>query len=176
LNDARNEINLWRNEQQAKLDAECDTILKDAIKQADEIERSQIAKAKGKNIRELTRLCNKYVDESCEIFQHKLDTLRERSDYKEILTGLAFEAIKKIPCKQNISLKLSAADVSLGEEIAGIINDVVSINMTFDPAPGDFEGGVVISSADGRWSVISDWRTITEETTDTIASRVLATL
>jgi vacuolar-type H+-ATPase subunit E/Vma4 len=176
IDDARNGINLWVNEQQATLDAECDAIAKDASKRANEIEIRQITNAKSECSHERMKLQNKYVDEAYSIFQDKLEALRGRGDYKEILAGLAFEAIERFPKGQDISLRLSGADAGLGEEIAAMINRAMPVNITFDPVPGEFSGGVMILSSDGHWSIVSDWRAKTEELADTIAARVLAAL
>ena len=176
INDAQNEINHWINEQEAILIAECDSISKDSVKQADETTNSLIANAKSESSSERLKLQNKYIDAASAIFQSKLEALRNRRDYKEILAGLAIEAIEELPKGQDISFRLSAADSGLGEEIAAIIRKVLPVNITFDPTPGGFSGGVIISSADGRWNVVSDWRAKTVESEDAIATRVLAAL
>ena len=176
INDARNEINLWVNEQQAMLDAECDAILKDASKRAGETASRMVADAKSECNRERIKLQNKYVDAASAIFQSKLEALRNRRDYKEILAGLAIEAIEGVPAGQDILLKLSAEDEGLGEEITAIIRKLMPVNITYDPVPGEFNGGVMISTADGHWSVVSDWRAKTEELADTIASRILSAI
>ena len=176
VDDARNEMNLWANEQRAMLDAECDAILKDANKRADEIANRQITNAKNESSRERMKLQNKYVEEARAIFQSKLKALRERADYKEILTGLALEAIEEVPKGQGISFRLSAADAGIGEDIAAMISEAAAVNVTYDPAPGEFNGGVMISSEDGHWSVVSDWSAKADELADTIAARVLAAL
>jgi len=177
IGDAQNEISQWVNKQEAMLDAECSAILKDAKKRADETASRLIADAKRECSRERIKLQNKYAVEACAIFQRKLEALRDRRDYKEILAGLTFEAIEKIPDGQDVSFRLSTADAGLGQDLAAIIKGAMpEVNITFDPAPGEFNGGVMISSADGRWSVVSDWRAKTEELADTIAARILAAL
>ena len=176
IDDVRNEINQWTNEQEVMLDAECDSILKDANKRAEEIVIRQINNAKIESSRERIRLQNKYVNEARAIFQSKLEALRKRGDYKEILMGLAIEAIGEVPRGHDLLFRLSGADAGLGDEIAEIIREVMQVNITFSHLPGEFNGGVMISSADGRWNVISDWRAKTEELADVIATRVLAAL
>jgi len=176
IDEVRNEINQWTNEQEAMLDAECDSISKDANKRADEIVTRQIANAKSEYNRERMKLQNKYINEARSVFQSKLEALRDRRDYKEILAGLAIEAIEEIPKGQDVLFRLSAADAGLGNEIAAIIREVMPVNITFAPAPVEFNGGVMISSADGRWNVVSDWGAKAEELADAIAARVLAAL
>jgi vacuolar-type H+-ATPase subunit E/Vma4 len=176
INDARDEIDLWVKEQQILLEAECGTISKDAKKRADEISTRQISDAKNEINRERLKLQNKCVYEAKALFQKKLEAMRKHVDYKYILAGLALEAIEKVNKKQDILLRLSAEDVELGEEIAAIINEAAPINIIFDSTPGKFAGGVMISSADGHWSVVSDWNAKTDELADTISARVLAVL
>jgi len=176
VDDVRKEINEWINEQQAILDAECDAILRDADKRANEIANRQITNAKRESSRERIKLLNKYIDEAYAIFQNKLEALHDRSDYIEILAGLAFEAIEKIPQGQDMLLRLSEKDVGYGEELAGIINDTMPVNITFDPVPGRFLGGVMTLSTDGHWSVTSDWLSKTEESKDKITAHMLAAL
>ncbi|MCL1875894.1 MAG: V-type ATP synthase subunit E family protein [Synergistaceae bacterium] len=176
IDDVRNEINDWSNEQQAILDAECDAISRDANRRADEIANRLITNAKRECSRERIKLHNEYVDDAYAIFQDKLEALHKRSDYIEILAGLAFEAIEKIPQGMDMLLRLSEADAEYGGELAGIIRDAIPVNITFDSVPGRFKGGVMILSADGRWSVTSDWQSKTEESKDEITARVLAAL
>ena len=182
IDDARNEINLWTEEQQILLDAECDAIAKDASKRAGEISIRQVSDARSESNRERLKLQNKCVNEGCAMFQKKLESLRGHADYKEILAGLVLEAVKEIPKGQDIVFSLSAADTGLGKDIAAIISEAIcedvktSANVIFDPAPGEFYGGVMVSTADGRWSVVSDWRAKADELADTIAERVLAVL
>ena len=176
IDDARSEINMWIEEQQMLLDAECDAIAKDAGKRASEISTRQTADARSESNRERLKLHNKCVNEARAMFQKKLESLRGQANYKEILAGLAIEAVKGVPKEQDILFRLSAADAELGEEVAAIISKAESVNVIFDPSPGEFNGGVMVSSADGRWSVVSDWRAKTEELADTIAERILAVL
>jgi vacuolar-type H+-ATPase subunit E/Vma4 len=176
IDDAMSEVKQWTDEQQAILDAECDAISKDASKRADEIANRQITNAKNESRRERIKLQNKYVDEAYVIFQNKLEALRDRRDYIEILAGLAFEAIEKIPAGQDMLLRLSAADAMFGEELAGIIKKAMPVSITFDRVPGRFKGGVTVLSVDGRWSVTSDWHAKTEESKDAITAHILAAL
>ena len=176
IDEVRDEIDLWTEEQQILLDAECDTISLDAQKQANEILTRQISDAKNEVNRERMKLQNKCVYEAKALFQKKLEALRKHVDYKDILAGLALEAIEKVNEKREISFRLSAADAELGEEIAEIINEAAQIKITFDSTPGGFNGGVMISSADGYWNVISDWNAKTDESADVITSRILAAL
>jgi vacuolar-type H+-ATPase subunit E/Vma4 len=176
IDDTMSGIKLWTDEQQAILDAECDAISKEASKRADEIANRQITNAKNESRRERIKLQNKYIDEAFVIFQNKLEALRDRSDYIEILTGLAFEAIEKIPEDQDMLLRLSAADVMYGEELAEIIKKATPVNITFDHVPGRYKGGVMVSTVDGRWSVTSDWNAKTEESKDAITAHILAAL
>ena len=176
IDDVTSEITAWTDEQEAALAAECDAISKSADKQAEEITNRQVTIAKNEVRRERIKIQNKYVDEAFVIFQNSLEALRERGDYIEILTGLAFEAILKIPKGQDMLIRLSAVDAGLGEELARIIREAVSVNITFDPVPGGFKGGVMILSADGRWSITLDWHAKTEELKDVITTRILAAL
>ena len=182
IDDARDEINLWTKEQQILLDAECDAISTDTGKRADEISIRLVSNAKSESNRERLKLQNECVCEARALLQEKLEALREHADYKEILAGLALEAIKELPEGQDISFRLSAADTGFGKEVAAMINKALRkdtaapVNVTFDPAPGEFNGGVMISSADGRWGIVSDWRAKADELADTIAERVLAAL
>ena len=176
IDETRDEIDIWTKERQISLDAECEAISKEAKKQADEISIRQISDAKTEINRERLKLQNKCVYEAKALFQKKLEALRKQVDYKYILAGLALEAIEKVNVKQDLSLRLSLADAELGEEIVAIINEAAPINITFDSTPGDFNGGVMISSEDGRWSVVSDWNAKTDELADAISARILAAL
>jgi len=176
IDDAMSEITSWTNSQEAALVAECDAISKSAAKQAEEIANRQVIIAKNDTRRERIKLHSKYVDEALVIFQNRLEALRERGDYIEILAGLAFEAILKIPKGQDMLIRLSAVDSELGEELARIIREAMLVNITFDPVPGGFKGGVMILSTGGRWSVTFDWHAKTEELKDVITTRILAAL
>ena len=176
IDETRDEIDRWIKDHQILLDAECNAISKDTKKQADEILIRQVSDAKNEISRERLKLQNKCVYEAKALFQKKLEALRKRVDYKYILAGLALEAIEKINNKQDLSFRLSFADAELGEEIAAIINEAAPINITFDFTPGEFSGGLTVFSADGRWSVVSDWNAKTDELSDAISARILAAL
>jgi V/A-type H+-transporting ATPase subunit E len=76
-----------------------------------------------------------------------------------------------------VRLRLSAADSNLGIKIAAAVNaKLPEAGMVFDPEPAMILGGCIIESADGRHQVSSDWQSMTQEISDTLADRLLALL
>jgi V/A-type H+-transporting ATPase subunit E len=176
--DARKEAEQWLAKEMTKLDRETNAVLSDAKSRAEDIHRRQILSAEKEKTTEALRQQNRLLSEALKKFQDGLVRLRDRSDYADILTGLAIEAVKALSGNAGtMKLKLASLDAALGERIANAVSaKLPASEMIFDHEPAPIIGGVWVSSEDGKRQINSDWQSRTQEMADTLADRLLPLL
>jgi V/A-type H+-transporting ATPase subunit E len=176
--DARKEAEAWLSKEMAKLEREADAVLADAKSRAEDIHRRQILSAEREKSTEALRQQNRLLGEALKKFQDGLVRLRERSDYEDILTGLAIEAAGAMSGGSGtLKLKLAALDAPLGERVAeAAASRKPGLKIVFDHEPAPIIGGCWVTSEDGRRQINADWQSRTQETADVIADRLLPML
>ncbi|MDR3353769.1 MAG: V-type proton ATPase subunit E [Synergistaceae bacterium] len=175
--DARREAEAWLRKEMTKLDRETSAVLADAKQRAEEIYRRQLLSAEREKSTEALRQQNRFLNEALKKFQDGLVHLRERKDYADILTALALEAARNMRDNAPVKLRLASADSNLGGKVADAVNSrFPEAKMAFDPEPAMILGGCVVESADGKRQINSDWQSRTQEISDTLADRLLASL
>jgi V/A-type H+-transporting ATPase subunit E len=175
--DARKEAEEWLSKEMSKLERETNAVLADAKNRAEEIHRRQVLSADREKTTEALRQQNRLLAEAMKKFQDGLVHLRERSDYRDILVGLALEASKNLPNESLLRLKLASLDAPLGDGVAEAVNRrQPQREMIFDHDPAPIIGGCWVTSEDGRRQINSDWQSRTQEMADIIADRLLPLL
>ncbi len=173
LDNASAKAGEWLKEETSKLDAELDLIVKQAEKQADEEKSLRLRTAKLAESREMLKLQNKLMDEALGRLESKFRSLRQRSDYVRILCGMALEAAEQMN-ENKFSVVLSKDDAKLADELSALLKkagtDTVFSVTYSDDAP---EGGITLSSEDGKRRICFDWKNAAESMTDTLAQRLL---
>lgn len=176
ISSTRDEIQSWIHTRNSETDSQAAEILADAKRRAAEISARQISNAKIDSERERLKLLASCVQKATVIFREKLEALSQRDEYPEILAGLAIEAVSAIP-HVDLCLALSERDAKFGEKVVEYVKKIMpSVKLKFDVTPANISGGVRISTHDGRWDIVSDWKAKSDELSDTIASRVLEAL
>jgi V/A-type H+-transporting ATPase subunit E len=176
--DARKEAEEWLSKEMTKLERETNSVLEDAKSRAEDIHRRQILSAEREKSTDALRQQNRLLGEALKKFQDGLIHLRERSDYANILVGLALEAALSLHGESGaLRLKLTSLDANLGEQIVSAVNEKnPRCGMTFDHDPAPIIGGCWVTNEDGRRQINSDWQSRTQEMADVIADRLLPLL
>lgn len=167
---ARDETEEWARVHKEETQKKIASIISDAKKQSEGTHSRRVTEAKIDAERERLKLLSDCVEKARAIFMSKLEAFPNRADYPEILAGLVAAAAEKLPRGQKLIFKLRADDAKWGEPVEAVAK------IKFDSTPADIDGGAELSSEDGRWRVVSDWKAKTEEMADAIAKRVLAAL
>jgi V/A-type H+-transporting ATPase subunit E len=177
LDSARREAAAWLQEQNEGLDRMLEQIHADAVKNAEEIAKRQVARAESMRAKDRLRLQNTLLDEAMGMMQSALTSLREREDYPLILAGLVLEAAKELPAGTSALISLAVEDAPLGEALAERAGKKrPDLMFTFDPSPVPITGGVWISAPDGSWRASASLRDVAAELKDSLAERLFATL
>jgi V/A-type H+-transporting ATPase subunit E len=175
--DARRESEEWLHKEMLKLERETSAVLADAKKRSEDIHRRQVLAAERGKSAETLRQQNKLLQQALKKFQDELVRLRERPDYALILTALALGAARALNDASPSRLRLAAIDARLGEDVAKAVNEKFpKAQMVFSHDPVPILGGCVVESSDGRRQINSDWLSLAQEVSDTLAARLLALL
>lgn len=177
LEETQKEAAEWLARQKAQLDAMVASIRADAAKRAQEVTTRQMIEAESTRDRDRLRLQNELVQDALAQFQDALVALSERSDYEEILTGVAAEVCARFPKGQKVKLRLRAEDASHGQAVTDALKArFPDISIAFDEEAAPILGGVLLYSEEEKWRVVADWKSKVEEMADTVARAVLAEL
>ena len=176
--DARKEAEQWLSREMTKLERETNAVLADAKSRAEDIYRRQILSAEREKNTEALRQQNRLLAEALKKFQDGLVRLRDRSDYEDILVGLAIEAAKSISNESgSLKLKLASLDAHMGDQVVRAVNGQYPLfGMVFDHDPAPIIGGCWVTSEDGKRQINADWQSRTGEMADVIADRLLPLL
>lgn len=177
LANARKEADDWVQKEAEKLERSAKVIEQDAKTRSEDIRRRQVLAADREKSMEALRLQNRLLSQIQGLFQDGLIKLRGRSDYPEIVAGLALQAARQLKGGEPLHLRLSAQDSAFGEQViqAAAIR-APKIKIIFDPTPAPILGGCWVLSDDQKRQVNMDWQSQTQETSDLLADRLLAVL
>lgn len=167
----------WTSRENEKLQHEVDLVLQDARKRSEDIRRRQIISAERDKSTETLRLQNRLLSDAMSRLQDKLVHLREREDYADILAGMCIEAAEMLGVKTPLKLRLAAIDAALAPAViekTRAFNPDIILSADTDSAP--ILGGCWVVTADGHKQVDMDWQSVTQETADTLAERLLPLL
>jgi len=177
LDSARREATAWLKEQNEGLYRMVEQIHADAVKNAEEIAKRQIARAESLRAKDRLRLQNTLLDEAMAMLQRALTSLREREDYPLVLAGLVLEAAKDLPAGTAALISLAVDDAPLGDALAERVGKKrPDMTFTFDPSPVPISGGAWLSAPDGSWRAAAGLREGAAEPKDSLAERLLAAL
>ena len=177
LSRGQKDAEAWLSRENEKLQHEVDLVLQDARKRADEIRRRQLISAERDKSTETLRLQNRILSEAMSRLQDKLVRLREREDYTDILAGMCIEAAELLGTKTPLLLRLAAIDAPLAPAViekARVFSPEIILSADKDSAP--ILGGCWVATEDGHKQVDMDWQSVTQETADRLAERLLPLL
>ncbi|GIU72348.1 MAG: hypothetical protein KatS3mg003_1827 [Candidatus Nitrosocaldaceae archaeon] len=139
-NDALNNLRSSRN----SLESEYNRIIEDANKQAENLKRQIIGsssiEARNKQLLIVEDAVNKVFEE----VKKKINTIRNKKEYKDMLNTLLEDAVKVI--NDDIIVECNKDDMSIIKDLASNISNV---KITVSNTPTDILGGLKARSKDG---------------------------
>ncbi|RMF32454.1 MAG: hypothetical protein D6752_00110 [Candidatus Nitrosothermus koennekii] len=139
-NDALNNLRSSRN----SLESEYNKIIEDANKQAENLKRQIIGsssiEARNKQLLIVEDAVNKVFEE----VKKKINTIRNKKEYKDMLNTLLEDAVKVI--NDDIIVECNKDDMSIIKDLASNISNV---KITVSNTPIDILGGLKARSKDG---------------------------
>jgi len=167
----------WLQSETEKLGRETSLIIQDAHKRAEDIRRRQILAAERDKSTETLRLQNRIISDALEHLQDRLIQLRERADYIDILCGMCIDAASSLKESSRLKFRLSAVDAKLADKMIEKLSALdPKVEFLFDQEPAPILGGCLVLTEDNRRQVNSDWQSLTQESADTLAERLLPLL
>lgn len=169
----RREAEAWIQDEMDALEKETEAIVRDAQERADDLSRRRILSAERERATEKLRLQSSLLKDAQRRFREALAHLRDREGYEEILASLATIASREMPAGSELVMSLARSDAALGERVVAAASERSGRAVRFAPDGPDISGGACVATADGRRMVYCDWQTVSEESTDKLASRLL---
>lgn len=174
---AQSEVEKWVNQETEKLQREVDLILQDARQRAEDMRRRQIFSADRDKSAEMLRLQNRLLSSALERLQDKLVGLRERSDYVDMLAGMCMEASEAMSDCMKFKVRFASIDSALADKAVAKANSLKpGVQFIFDPEPVSILGGCQVVTDDDSRQINLDWQSITQDSADDLANRLLPLL
>jgi V/A-type H+-transporting ATPase subunit E len=174
---AQSEVEKWVSQETEKLQREVDQILQDARQRAEDMRRRQIFTADKDKSAEMLRLQNRLLDNALERLQDKLVALRERSDYAEVLTGMCIEASETMSDYKKFKVRFASLDSAAAAKAVAKANSLKpDVQFVFDPEPLSILGGCQVVTDDNSKQINLDWQSVTQDSADDLANRLIPLL